>query len=869
MVEQPTGTVTLLFTDIEGSTRLLDRLGPERYREALELHRALLRRSFKRHDGYEVDYEGDAFFIAFARAKDAVAAAAMGQQALASADWPDGQGIRVRIGIHTGEPLAAPPKYVGLDVHKAARIMAAGHGGQVLLSEATTRLLDSAETVGLGEHRLKDLLQAEPLYQLAVAGLPQEFPALKTLGNRPTNLPVQPNPLVGRECEVAEVVALLRDADPRLVTLTGPGGTGKTRLALQVGAELVDDFESGAFFVSLAPIREAALVVPAIAQALAVREVPGEEFAQTLASYLEQKRMLLVLDNFEQVIVAAVEVARLLDRCSRLKLVVTSRERLRLQGERTYAVPPLPLVDSAAEIDAVLANDAVALFVARARAATGDFTLDASDASTVAEICARLDGLPLAIELAAARVPVLPPKALLGRLDQRLPLLTGGPRDQDDRQRTLRAAVGWSYELLDPAERTLFQRLSVFVDGCRFVAVAPVCGDDRDGDLLDRLQALVEKSLLVQRSDSFGEPRFWMLETIREYAAEQLREHNLFESTSQGHADYYLGVAESISSEDLDADSIRLLEADHDNLRSALSWFHDAGQSEAELRLVCALAHFWDIGGHYLEAWARVDAALQTAPPDATLLKARTLAVASDFARVSGRVDLAKQFCTESLALSRQLGDERGVALALHELGEAAVEEEALDEAVALFEEAITVGRAAGLNGAGSVCNLGWVALLRGDHERAAALFLQSLQLFRERRHLSGILAALANLAETKLALDQPAEARSRLVEAFTLLGDMEARGDVVTNLLETAAALLLNADAAEEAARLTGASDALVEAGGFSLHPAEAKRREATRNALNARLGSAAEPLRQEGRDAHLAATDLATKALLATPLT
>jgi class 3 adenylate cyclase len=339
MAVQPIGTVTMLFTDIEGSTGLLQRLGPERYRGALELHRGLLRDAFDRHGGYEVDYEGDAFFVAFESAIEAVAAAAEAQHALTTAEWPEGLPIRVRMGVHTGKPVAAPPKYVGLDVHKAARIMAAGHGGQVLVSAATQRLLGEVELIPLGEHRLKDLLQPEPLYQLVVRGLPSEFPALKTLGNRPTNLPVQPNPLIGRVQEIDEVTALLREPEVRLVTLTGPGGTGKTRLALQVAADLLEEFSSGVFFVSLAPIRDGALVVGAIAEALAVREVPGEELAETLASYLEQKRMLLVLDNFEQVLNGSVDVANLLDRCAAVRAVVTSRERLRLRRERVYAVP--------------------------------------------------------------------------------------------------------------------------------------------------------------------------------------------------------------------------------------------------------------------------------------------------------------------------------------------------------------------------------------------------------------------------------------------------------------------------------------------------------------------------------------------------
>ena len=438
MATLPTGTVTLLFTDIEGSTKLLQRAG-DGYAELLQAHRALLRRAFEEHGGVEVDTEGDAFFVAFASADRAVEAARDAQEALAAYEWTDSNEIRVRMGLHTGAPQVVDSGYVGLDVHHAARVMAAGHGGQILLTAATReRLEQEPSLIDLGEHRLKDLLQPEHLFQLVVDGQPAEFPALKTLGNRPNNLPQQPNALIGRDRELEALMSQVReDDDTRLLTLVGVGGTGKTRLALQAAAELLEDFRSGVFFVSLSPIRDPALVLPTIARTLALREAGGDDVADILRSYLSEKQMLIVVDNFEQVVDAAVSLASLLSAAPEVKLLVTSRTRLRLSQERIFEVPPLDW------------GSAETLFVSRARAAKPDFAPEGDDIATVAEICRRVDGLPLALELAAARVVALTPQALLRRLDERLSVLTGGTRDLEERQQTLRATIAWSYDLLD------------------------------------------------------------------------------------------------------------------------------------------------------------------------------------------------------------------------------------------------------------------------------------------------------------------------------------------------------------------------------------------------------------------------------------
>jgi predicted ATPase/class 3 adenylate cyclase len=521
----PRGTVTLLFTDIEGSTSLLQQVG-ERYTQVLSECRHLLRTAFHQYHGHEVDTQGDAFFVAFARATDAVSAAVAAQRALARHSWPEGVTVRMRMGMHTGEPELTPEGYVGLDVHHAARIMSAAHGGQILLSQATHELVEhelpaEASLRDLGEHRLKDLQRPTHLFQVVVADLPADFPPLKTLDAHPHNLPVQPTPLIGREREVAAVGHLLQREDVRLVTLTGPGGVGKTRLGMQVVAELSDRFADGVVFVNLAPITDPALVVPTVAQTLDIREAAGQPLLERLVEMLQQKQILLLLDNFEQVVSTAVHVADLLATCPKLKVVVTSRAVLHIRAEHEFAVPPLALPDPTSLPDlAVLPHyAAVALFLLRAQAAKPDFQLTAANAYAIAEICVRLDGLPLAIELAAARIKLLPPQALLTRLSPRLAMLTGGSRDVPARQQTLRNTLQWSYDLLSGEEQRLFRRLSVFVGGCTLEAAEAVCGGGNTSDgmgssVLEGVASLIDRSLLQQTEHEGQEPRLMMLETV-------------------------------------------------------------------------------------------------------------------------------------------------------------------------------------------------------------------------------------------------------------------------------------------------------------------------------------------------------------------
>jgi predicted ATPase/class 3 adenylate cyclase len=779
LAQQPRGAVTLLFSDIEGSTRLLQSLGTERYAAVLDRHRELLRAAFSEHGGYEVDCEGDAFFVAFAGATAAVEAATEAQQALARELWPEGVEVRVRMGLHSGEPLAAPPKYVGLDVHRAARIMAAGHGGQVLVSEAARKALaDDAALLDCGRHRLKDLLEPERLFQLAISGAPSEFPPLRSLGNRPTNLPVQPNSLIGRERELEELEALLvEDGGVRLLTLTGPGGVGKTRLALHAAAESVERFDDGVFFVPLEPLRDAALVVPAIAQTLAFRELPAEELESSLASYLHDKRVLLVLDNFEQVIDAALSLGRLLKRCPGITLLVTSRERLRLAGERVYPVPPLRLPEQSDR--ALLAvNEAVSLFVARALAATGDFALTERNASDVVAICRQLDGLPLAIELAAARTTALTPEAILKRLGRGLELLTGGPRDLEERQQTLRSTIAWSFDLLGPDEQLLFARLAVFVDGCTPEAARAVC--DPNGELgldpLDGLSSLLEKNLLRRRrEDVDGDPRFWMLATIRDYARERLVAMGCEAELRERHAAWALGLVEREAAAFHGPDQVVAYErlgAEQANIRAALGWAVAQDDPDRLLRLVLRLTEFWVDRDLLREAQPWLDQTLSRLGPEATVERASVLKPLVWIALQRGDVAAAKAYADERRAVADALGDPAQLAGALTSAALIAEREEDYARAYALQAECVALRRRIPDKWAlaTSLANLGAEAEPAGELAAARAAFEEALELYAELGEPAAAAEVQQNLAWVTLNEGAIDDAERLWLEALPVL---------------------------------------------------------------------------------------------------
>ena len=692
MRDLPGGTVTLFFTDIEGSTRLLHELG-DRYADLLAEHRRLLRDAFSRHGGVEVDTQGDAFFIAFTRATDAVSAARDAQDALAVGP------VRVRIGIHTGEPVVTDEGYVGTDVHRAARIMGAGHGGQVLLSDTTRRLLDDgAELRDLGEHRLKDLSAPQRLYQLG----DENFPQLKTLYR--TNLPIQPNPLVGRERELEEAGAFLRSH--RLLTLTGPGGSGKTRLALQLAAEAVEDFPDGVFWAPLQALRDPALVERALWASVGADD--------GLIQHVANKRLLVVADNFEQVVEAAPTISSLLAATPNAKVLVTSREPLHVESEQRYPVEPLP------------EDDAAVLFVDRARTVAPGFRPIAA----VGEICRRLDGLPLAIELAAARVALLDPDELLARLERRLPLLASRSRDAPARQRTLRATIEWSYELLDPDEQKLFRNLAVFRGSFTLEAAEVVCAAD-----LDALESLVVKNLLRRWESG----RLGMLDTIREFAAELLEQAPDGDDVHRRHAEHFLAVADEAN---LNAGTSRaggqrldIGLAERDNFRGAVAWAVRNDSIELGLEIAVALEQLWALedpneGMRWFERLLERPEAESVEPS----LRAHALRSYGSCLGLAGHFQAAEEMWVQSLAIFEQLEDEHGRAVLLHRLGAAAIWRGDLERARELVEQSDGIHRRSGdLWGmAQTTGSLGAIARDEGDERRALELFRESASLARE-----------------------------------------------------------------------------------------------------------------------------------------
>jgi predicted ATPase/class 3 adenylate cyclase len=863
----PTGTVTFLFTDLEGQTPLWER-HPEAMRAALARHDALLRAAVLAHDGCVVKATGDGLHAVFALAPDALAAALAAQRDLAAQDWGLSGPLRARMGLHSGACEERDGDYFGPAVNRAARVMQAAHGGQVLLSQVAAGLVRDGPSTGmdlrdLGEHLLKDLREPERLFQAVASGLPDRFPPPRALGARAPDIPVQLTSFVGREREVAEVARLLKEA--RLVTLTGPGGSGKTRLALRAAVECAGAFPDGVVFVDLAPVRDPGLVVSAVAGALGVREVGVEPLLGTLERFLRGRTTLLVLDNFEQVLAGAPAVSALLGAGPRVAALVTSRAPLRLSGEHELAVPPLALPDRAGHppLDQVAGCEAVRLFAERARAVRADFALTAENAPAVLEICRRLDGLPLAIELAAARVRTLPPPALLARLDRRLPLLISGPRDAPARQRTLRDTIDWSYELLTAAEQALFRRLGVFVGGCTLEAAVSGEGVGETA-VLDGLEALVQHSL-VRQEEVGGEPRFALLETVREYALERLLASGGAEESRRRHAGVYLALAERAESRLHGPEQmawLAVLELERGNVQAALAWCLERAP-ELALRLVGALYWFWHLHSHLRDGRAWLEAVLaRTDGAGRTAGRARALQGLGQLVHYHGEPHLpvARAQLEESVAIWRELGDRRGLADALVYLGivaghqgDRAVGRAAPEESVALWraigddwglgtalwalgtnhvldrvvgaddalaepllEESVALLRRAGDSWAlaGPLYYLAVVAHRRGDRRLARERYEEAAALLRHIGDKWRIAVSVSGLGRVALETGDRRAATAAHREALRCAHDL-GHARHVSNCLEELALVVATATGpagAARAGRLLGAAAALAE---------------------------------------------------------
>jgi predicted ATPase/class 3 adenylate cyclase len=835
LADLPEGTVTFLFTDLEGSTRLLA-AHPDAYRVAVRRHHDLLRGAVEAHGGAVFETVGDAVYAAFRRPTDAVAAALAGQRALHGEPWGAAGPLRARMGVHLGEVEVQGGHYFGAPLYRCARLTATAHGGQVVLSAATAELVRDAVPAGaglrdLGAHRLKDLQRPEHLFQVVPPGLPGDFPPLRSLDRLPHNLPGQLTGFVGRERELAEVAGLL--GAQRLVTLTGPGGVGKTRLALQAAADALEGYPDGVWLAELAPLADPALVPQAVAAAVGVREEPARPLLGTLADALRPKRLLLVLDNCEHLLDASARLAdALLRACPRVHLLATSREALGIAGETAWRVPSLPVPEDAASPYPTAAGlagyAAVRLFAERAAAVRPGFAVTDENAGAVAQVCARLDGIPLALELAAARVRVLPPPQLLGRLEDRFRLLTGGSRTALARHQTLQAAVDWSYDLLAEAARTLFARLAVFAGGFSLEAAEAVCADERieSAEVLDLLTRLVDQSLVVVDEQPDGTARYRLLETLRQYAGERLAAGGAapVAAARARHAAHFLGLA--AAAEGLGADNpspelagwllhpgrLAWFERELENLRAALAWLRAPDRAAEGLRLAVALRQAWALRGFHREGARWLEALLAAAPDAPPALRARALDGAGTLAQWQGDHARARAHHEAGLALWRALGNETGAASALQALGVDLWLAGEDARAAALMEESLALARARGDAAAASRClrDLALIARARQDYARAAALLTESVAQARAAGHESYVASGLAHLGRVAYLQGHPDRAAALLAEQVAAFRGNAAFSHMWANLLEWLAAVAGAQGRPERAARLFGAAAAL-----------------------------------------------------------
>ena len=828
--------VTFLFTDVEGSTRLWE-TQPRAMSVALARHDALLHAAIESSGGTVFKTVGDAFCSAFGAAEAAIQAAVTGQRALA-AEPPQAVGLlKVRMAIHAGPAERRAGDYFGPPLNRVARLLATAHGEQIVVSRtagelARDRLPPDLTLRDLGAHALKDLQQAEHVLQVLAPGLRADFPSLRTPQRFLQNVPHPATPLIGREREIAAARAIFglspaatinsETEHPtswqtaRLLTLTGPGGAGKTRLSLHLAVELGAEFSDGAAFVPLADVTNPALVPAAIASVLDISDTSGESPREAIIAHLRDRHLLLILDNLEQVMGAASLVSDLLAACSRLRILATSRERLGLRAEQELPIPPLALPrlprkaatselhgddeEATAAIDDIRRSEAVRLFVNRAQTVKPGFDVTSDNAAALVEICSRLDGLPLAIELAAARVRLLSPQALLNRFDRRLDVLDRGPRDLPARQQTMRDTIAWSYDLLDPAEQLLFSRLSVFAGGATLEAAEAVAIDlpldscelmDLEVVDLEVLESLADKSLVQLVGD---EPRMTMFQTIRDYGQERLAESPERHIIGQRHAEYFLALAEEVEKLLAGGEQTRWLDRldqEQPNLRAAVDWLSSQGQEEAALRLAGALWKFWWLRGDPSEGRQTLESLLTQATSAAPAVRAKALNGAGVLAESQGDWETATRLHQESLEIFRTIGDQQGVAWSLNNLGVVAIDLGDFDRAQTLLEENLAVSEKANDKAgiATALTDLGLIAHHNHDYDQATALWIRSLALFRALGDESHVARALNNLGTIAMQRGEYERAHALLTESLEIhrsVGDRQAIASTLNNLADT-----------------------------------------------------------------------------------
>jgi predicted ATPase/class 3 adenylate cyclase len=889
-----TQRLTFLFTDIEGSTAMLRRLGAT-YAEILTGHHQLIRAGLATHGGQEVDTQGDAFFAVFASPTACLTAAIEMQRAFVSQAWPAGESLRVRMGVHSGEASETPVGLVGLDVHRGARIAAVAHGGQILLSAATAaQARDSmpagASLVDLGLHRLKDLGRPERIFQLAADGLPVDFPPLRSLDNPRLlhNLPSQVSSFIGRDIELAQIRHLVTTC--RVVTLTGPGGVGKTRLGLQVAAELLDGSGDGVWFVDLAPLQDADLVTVTVASALGIPENPGSPAIDTLTEAVGQRNLLIMLDNCEHVLDACAKLADALMRnCPNVVLLATSREPLSVDGEHVHRVPSLQTPADGDDLAAIRSTEAVTLFAERAAQHGVQLGWDQQTASVISRICRRLDGIPLAIELGAARLRVMPVAELDARLDQRFSILTGGSRAAMPRHQTLRAMVDWSWELLNAAERQVLARLAVFAGGFDLAAAEAVVAGEQvpDNEIIRHLGALVDKNLVQFDDTAAGPGRYRLQETMRQYAARELEEQGpaAAEDTRLAHRNYYLALADAAAPQLVARDQaewLGRLDLELGNLRAAIALSLKQADPAPGLQLASSLRVFWKARGHASEAVDALRALLDLPAAQAgTPLRARALACTAYLLEQTGGYQLAEGYCDEALTIARAAGDDYLAADLLYIRAFILLRQGRQDAALPLIATGLSVAsrladphltgrllsaRSFALDVAGDhagaardaveslrhfrqagdqrevgtiVGNLGYAELSMGDLDSARAHLLESLGIFRALNDQDGVVYETFNLGLAEYLSGAPGAAGTRFAESLGLarrVGMKASTGYALIGLAMTSG----EADMGRSA-QLHGAADQVLAELGETVEPLEGGLRDRDRQRLRSRMGTRA----------------------------